>query len=140
MVTNTICRDLKQAENIRKVIGKMPNSFPEALKYLMKCQHVTIEQLSEYSDLSTSTIKRLRTDEQHVITMNTLVRICIGLRLHPIISSELVERSPLRLCVNIEHILYRELLRNIPNMTIEQCMEALESIEEIKLSGKSISL
>ena len=54
---------LSPSERIRKmndVLDNLPRSFPNALCYVMKLAHVTIERLAEVSQVSDSTISRYR--------------------------------------------------------------------------------
>lgn len=122
---------VKSAEKISEVIGSMPNSFPEALVYLMEYNQLTIENLAEYSSLGTATIKRLRKNHPLVINMGTVVRLCVGMRLHPLISMEFIKLSPNRFCPIVKHILYQELLLHCCELTDEQCEKALQQIESI---------
>lgn len=119
------------AHSIGIILQNMPNTFSTALVYLMDEQHYTIEELSEYSGISTSTIKRLRTIEPSSLNKDTVIRLCVGMKLDPLISGEFIRRSPNRLLFSERDILYKELLMLCPIMSAEECEETLQYIEHI---------
>lgn len=110
----------------------MPNTFPDTLSFLIKHNRITIEVLAERSGLGTSTIKRLKKCTPKSISVETVLRLCVGLRLHPLVSKELVRCSPIRFCFTVDHILCQEFLLHIQEMSYEQCEEELQYLKTNK--------
>lgn len=122
----------ENVEDLSRVLQQMPNTFPLALVFLMNHYHITIERLSEYSGVGLSTIKRLRKQESQMTSLNTVVRLCIGMRLNPLVSNELIKRCPVRPLFSEKDILYQQLLIYYENWTFEEREYIFEYIEQIK--------
>ncbi len=116
------------------MLTRMPNNFNDALVYLMDRQEMTVEELAEASNLSAKTISRLRGDLNYSPTLETVVALCIGLRLPPIISYELIRKRALGFTVSETHLAYRFLLDSCYCSTIHQCNEILASLKIPPLS------
>lgn len=106
-----------------------PLSLGDALKVLMKYPpKTTVEQLAESSGLSDKTIQRMRNGEAVVI--QSIIAMCIGLYLHPDISTEMLQKLGYTLGPVVEiHMIYKTLLCNCNTMTIEECNELLTNAD-----------
>jgi len=77
---------LSPQERIRKmndVLDNLPRSFPKALCYVMKLNHITIEDLAWASQISERTISRYRTSEADSYSEDRVVAMCIAMKLPP---------------------------------------------------------
>ena len=88
---------------IKKELSELPNDFGPALKKLMENRKVTVEMLASDADVSEAQIKRLRNDEDQGTKPVTLVKICVGLQLPPMISRVLFKKKGFDLLQNTEH-------------------------------------
>ena len=91
-------------------MNALPDSFPEAMDYLMRSSKVTTEQLVERTSLSESTITRLRTRESDNYKMDQVVVLCVALHLPPWLSSEMLCKAGLTLRCTRQHRAYRLIL------------------------------
>lgn len=76
-----------------QVLNELPLSFHEALIYLMKQAHMTIERLEEGAGISARTISRLRTEERRDYSLDQVIAICIALHLPPWLSREMIAKA-----------------------------------------------
>ena len=91
----------ERKEKRDRLMKDMPDSFPEALTYLMGDHgwgKITEEKLAERAMLSRSTVHRYRTGKGRQYRLDTVVALCIALRLPPWLSDELLKRAGL--CVS----------------------------------------
>lgn len=90
------------SDSINKELSELPNDFGAALKKLMENRGVTVETLAYDANLSEAQIKRLRNNEEQKTKPSTLVKICVGLQLPPMISRVLFRKKGLDLLHNTE--------------------------------------
>lgn len=116
----------KQSHDLSELLSYLPHKFNEALVYLMKRNNVTVEALAEASGMEPKTIQRLRTDENYTSTLETIIAVCIGLHLHPLISEALINCSTFRLKLTTDlHVIYKHLLTSCYTKSIQECNETL---------------
>ena len=73
----------------------------------IECVEISEEELAEKSRLSDRTIRRLRTQDDYNIPLKTVVAICIGMHLPPLVSRHLIDSAGLSFkYANKEHMLY----------------------------------
>ncbi|RLU61381.1 helix-turn-helix domain-containing protein [Streptococcus iniae] len=111
------------AKETNIVISEMPHELGKALKYLRKKGKLTQQQLSEKSDVSESTIRKIETEANSKINNSntskiSIAKLCIGLGLNPIISQALFDLTEFKLNDSVENIkikivLYDSYLKNI---------------------------
>ena len=108
------------------LINTLPNSFSGTLDQLIKWRKATTEKLAEDSLLSPKTIQRMRNDEGQDSKLRTIIAICIGLKLQPELSYDLISKSGYSLKTTVElHLTYSFLLRECYFYSIETCNEIL---------------
>ena len=90
-----------------RTLDALPNSFQDALTFLMKQAHMTIEELEEQALLSRRTISRLRTEERRDYSLDQVVAICIALHLPPWLSRAMIERAGFILRPTKRHLAYQ---------------------------------
>ncbi len=89
-------RERTEAKN--RLMAGMPLSFHETLEYLMRdhgCGKITVEKLSEDSQISQRTIIRLRNEERVSYKLDLVVALCIGLHIPPWLSEVLLDKARL---------------------------------------------
>lgn len=100
----------ERLEHMNRVLAALPDSFPEAMDFLMRSSKVTTEQLVERCGLSESTITRLRTKESDNYKMDQIIVLCVALHLPPWLSSEMLNKAGLILRSTKQHRAYRLIL------------------------------
>ncbi len=121
---------VNRVKELSKVLNKMPLNLPEALVYLMDTYNISINELSQNSGVSVTTIKHIRGQIKTDCGLNIAVRLCVGMRLNPIISFELIKRTSHRFTYSEEHLYYKELLNNCERMSVSKIQEYLSCIEQ----------
>lgn len=100
-------------------LKKLPGSFTETLKMLMQNRNVTTEELSGTSGASVDNIGRLRQKEDADAKVETIIAICIGLKLYPDLSFDLLAKKGFNLERKTqENIAYRYILNTLYGKTI----------------------
>ncbi len=105
-----------------RLLDALPTSFPDALTFLMKRAHMTIEDLEEKASVSNRTISRLRTEERREYSLDQIIAICIALHLPPWLSHEMIHRAGFLLRSTRQHQAYRFIL---------DCL-FMDSVEEVQ--------
>lgn len=108
------------------VAKTLPIGFPGTLDALIKWRNVTEESLAEASALSTKTIQRLRHYEpDKEVSLETVIQLCIGLQLHPILSCYLLRAAGKSFMTSNLHIAYQLILSTCYEQSIHECNELL---------------
>lgn len=115
----------QQFENFRtdvlNVIKSLPNDFPGALNKVIEWSEMTEEQIAEAADLSTRSVQRLRNDDTQNPSLETMIQLCIGMRLPSMISFALIEKSGNSFMKNGLHFTYQFLLTAYESQSLEAC-------------------
>lgn len=118
----------KVSADLAKIMGTLPASFSGTLKAHMSRGKCTVESLAEKSLVSAKTIQRMRNEDNHATSLQTVVAVCIGLQLHPLLSKDIVEKAGFRFRpAHEEHIIYQLLLGSYNHCSIYECNELLVS-------------
>ena len=81
-------------------------------------------------------IQRLRTQDDYNVNLKTVVAICIGMHLPPLVSRHLIESAGLSFkYANKEHMLYDFFITSYYCHTIDECNEMLHAQGFKSLSG-----
>lgn len=112
-------------KELAEVMQKLSNSFTGTLKGLMFWSDVTVEGLAGASGISPRTIQRLRNEDDYETTLETVIALCIGMKLPPVASYFLVEKSGFTFTFSEKHQAYRFLLNGYYTHTIYECNELL---------------
>ncbi|WMJ87759.1 helix-turn-helix domain-containing protein [Anaerocolumna sp. MB42-C2] len=127
---------IKQYNNdLLTVIKKLPMNFSGVLNTLIEWSDMTEEELAEKADISEKTIQRLRNTEPDNVTMETVVQLCIGMKLPPVLSSYLVKSSGKSYMMTEQHIMYQFLLTSCYTKSIHECNDMLAA-QNLKLLGR----
>ena len=126
----------EQGQEIIDLKATLPMVFSSSLVKLMDWKGMTVEELAEKSKLSEKTIQRLRNQADYQVNMKTVIAVCIGLQLHPILSEHLIESAGLTFrYVSQEQILYRFFITGYYTHSIDECNAMLEEKGFKRLSG-----
>ncbi|MBQ1771898.1 MAG: hypothetical protein II000_08150, partial [Clostridia bacterium] len=75
----------------------------------------------EASCISVRQIARLRNSQYREIPIPTAVALCVGLKLHPCLCSDLIGKAGIRLNDSVEHTAFRVLLDSMTENSIYEC-------------------
>lgn len=127
--------DLRIATRISDILLNLPSSFKDSFKSHRERKNITHEKLEEVSGgVSVSTIKRLESTVGYNTRVETLVALCIGMKLYPDFSFDLFDKSTLKLNSDIpQHAAYRMLLMYRYHLSIHECNEFLEECKLKKI-------
>ncbi|MEA5003847.1 MAG: hypothetical protein VB081_10145, partial [Christensenella sp.] len=78
--------------------------------------------------LSARTVQRLRTNDDYIPTIESIVAICIALQLPPVLSDELINRSTCALGVSEKHLTYKFMLNSCYTKPIYECNDMLQKL------------
>ena len=102
----------------------------------IECVEISEEELAEKAKLSDKIIQRLRIQGRYNVTLKTVVAICIGMHLPPLVSRHLIESAGLSFkYANKEHMLYDFFIASYYCHTIDECNEMLHAQGFKSLSG-----
>lgn len=121
---------------LAELARNLPSSFTGTLKVLMEWQAITVEALAECCGMSPKTIQRLRNDEECKTTLETIVALCIGLKLPPTTSYDLIGKSRFSFIASEKHMAYRFLLDGYYTHTLPECNELLVRLGVSPIGGE----
>ncbi len=128
MISESVYNFDQYSRNIISINKDLPFEFRTRLKYLRKQENLTREKLSELSYISEQTIKQIENDEKRGYSLETIISLCIGLKLPPELSISLIESGGY--CMNYSAsksmIAYNFILRNLYNESIDYINEFLK--------------
>ena len=96
--------------NMLAIMKVLPMNFSGTLDALIKWVDMTEKELAEASALSEKTIQRLRNNEPCKVSLETVMQLCIGMKLPPPISSCLLKASGNNFMMTELHMMYQFLL------------------------------
>lgn len=112
-------------KEVAEIAKRMNGDLGANLAMLMECKNCKVEQLSEFSLISAHRISNLRNGGKNP-KLSTLIAICIGLKLPPMLSYKLLDSAGYKLNPGIEeHLMYELLLSCCSTKTIFECNELL---------------
>lgn len=117
------------------IARKLPMNFSGALDALIGWSEMTEEELAEAADMSEKTIQRLRNSEPDNVSIETVVQLCIGMKLPPVLSGCLIRASGKNFMMTEQHIMYQFLLNSCYHMGINECNDMLLA-QNLKPLGK----
>ncbi|MGO5066441.1 MULTISPECIES: hypothetical protein [unclassified Clostridium] len=119
----------------RAVKKELPDGLNETLKYHMDRKDVSIIMLASRSNLSDTTIKKYRSGEVQP-SIDKLMAIFIGLNLPEKYCDDMLDKAGYKLNDSDLHRVYRILIRNHSDGTIDQWNDVLEAGEFKKIPIK----
>ena len=115
----------KQTQTVAGILNSLPASFSETLCAHMKRKGITVEQLAENCLQSSRTIGRYRNASYPTISLQGVVGLCIGLKLHPMLATDLIQKAGFTLTASPLHSAYQMLILTMSNSSIFECNEFL---------------
>ena len=77
----TLLKQIKNAKRRSEAMRRYPGSFAETLVALQKERKLSNKQLADRSFVGEKTIQRLRNDEEYPTSVQTVLALCVGLKL-----------------------------------------------------------
>lgn len=116
---------------------QLPGSFGESLVQLMNEQKISVKALADRSLVGEKTIQRIRNDEEYPTTKQTVLALCVGLRLSPADAEDFFNKSDFKLNTKkTEDYIYRCVLGACANNSIYAINEMLKK-HKVPLLGSS---
>lgn len=128
MICERLYNFSKYSKDVIIINRGLPFDFRNRLKYLRKQLNLTREKLSELSYISEQTIKQIENDEKRGYNLETIISLCIGMKLPPELSIPLIESGGYCLNYNVSKLMvaYNYILRNLYNESIDEINEFLK--------------
>ena len=116
----------------------LPMVFSTSLVKIMDWAEITEEQLAASAQLSTKTIQRMRTSPDYNVNLKTVVAVCIGMHLHPILSQHLIEAAGHTFrYVSEEQMMYHFFITAYYTHSVDECNALLQARGFKALSGET---
>lgn len=121
---------MELAEKDTELIRKLPESFCDSLKLIMKNRKVKSVDLAAESMIGSKTLQRLRNDEAYPKTHQLILALCVAMDLSPALCDALLQRAGLGWNRSIpEHNKYRCLIGLSGGMSLFEVNEALRRMD-----------
>ncbi len=122
-------------DKILQVLQNLPMTFSGTLDRLIRQSGMMVEALSEAAEIDTKTIYRLRKKEPQDVKIETVVQLCIGMQLDPMLSDCLLKASGKSFMATKQHKVYDFLLRVCYKYSICECNGMLAN-QGLKMLGR----
>ena len=109
------------------ICDDLPYNFRKKLRYLRESIGMTREQLEEKSYISSQTIKEIENNKKRGYSLETIIALCIGMKLPPEFSFDLLRIAGFNIENNGNEIncLYCFILRNLYDCGIDYVNDIL---------------
>lgn len=94
---------------ISKIAKDLPGSFAKTLDEHMKRLKMTNEKLANECLISPDVIRRFRNDK-NTPKLPTVIALCVGLKLHPILGNDLVRKAGFTFTASERDVAYQLIL------------------------------
>lgn len=118
----------KTTQTVASISQSLPLSFGDTLSAHMNRKGITLDQLAETSLLSRRQICRYKTNAYPKISLQTVICLCIGLKLHPLFAFDLVKKAGYSLIDTTEHTAYKIILTSMTTSSIHECNDCLKQL------------
>ena len=113
---------------IEKIMQIFPRTFPNALDIVMDEYEIREHKLADDSDLDEKTIVRMRTRLDYKPKLQTIIQLCIGLKVPSIICLELIRVAGFTLQPYGVELAYYCIITQKIGCTLEDCNEYLVTL------------
>ena len=121
---------------LTELLTELPATFSGTLSVHIRRSGRTIEQLAEICGISEKTIQRYKASDENECELPTLIALCVGLKLHPILSFDLLSKAGYgSLKSSKKHTAYKMILLTMYNCSVEQCNDYLQALGSKPLVG-----
>lgn len=113
---------------ISVICDDLPYDFRKKLRYLRESIGMTREKLEEKSYISSQTIKEIETNQKRGYSLETIIALCIGMKLPPEFSFNLIKMAGFHIesYDNEKSCLYCYILRNLYDSPIYDINQILQ--------------
>lgn len=118
----------KSSRTVTTILQGLPVSFSRTLSAHMARKGVTCERLAEACMLSRNSIFRFKKEAYPSISLPNVICLCIGLKLHPLLSTDLVRKAGYTFNGSSEHTAYQMLLMTMTNSPLYECNDFLNQM------------
>ncbi len=133
-----LLRAMELAEKDTELIKKLPESFCDSLKLIMKSRRVRSVDLAAEAMIGSKTLQRFRNDETYPKTLQLVLALCVAMDLSPALCDALLQRAGLAWNRSIpEHNQYRCLIGLSGGMSLFEVNEALRRMDLAPLGNCS---
>lgn len=110
------------------ICDDLPYDFRKKLRYLRESIGMTREKLEEKSYISYQTIKEIETNQKRGYSVETIIALCIGMKLPPEFSFDLLKMAGFHIesYDNEKSCLYCYILRNLYDYSIDDINQILQ--------------
>lgn len=110
------------------ICDDLPYDFRRKLRYLRESMGMTREKLEEKSYISSQTIKEIETNRKRGYSLETIIALCIGMKLPPEFSFDLLKMAGFHIesYDNEKSCLYCYILRNLYDSPIDDINQILQ--------------
>lgn len=116
----------KQTIMLTEILQTLPSTYSGTLRAHIRRSGLTIEKLAEICEISEKTIQRYKSSDENECELSILVALCVGLKLHPILSFDLLSKAGYgSLRSSKKHTAYKLVLLTMYECTVSQCNEFL---------------
>lgn len=112
-------------DDVLGVLKSLPESFPMALKKVVEWSDMTEEDIAWEADMSTRQLQRLLNDDEQNPQLDTVVLICLAMRLPPLISAALIKKSGHTFKASDRDFTLQMLLNGYYTHSLEECNKIL---------------
>lgn len=125
-------------DKVSVLCEELPYDFRDKLRYLRESMGMTREKLEEMSYISSQTIKEIETNKRRGYSLETIIALCIGMKLPPEFSFDLLKMSGFYIesYDNEKKCLYCYILRNLYDCEIDYVNHVLQINNFDSLSHK----
>ena len=128
---------IRDSGRISRKLGELPGSFAETLTILMKEKKMSRGRLSIESNVSETTLTRMRSSDDNSFSKQAIIAVCIGMRLTPAEAFSLLDKSCCKLMMTSEQdIAYYHILSSCGSYRIDEVNEILRAKGYDELGGK----
>jgi len=112
-------------KDILGVAKNLSSSFSGCLSGLIEWTGMTVEELAEASLIADRSIRRYKSGEHENPTLESVIALCIGMKLPPPLSYKLVSSAGFSFMAREKDIMYQTLLGGYFSHSIHECNELL---------------
>lgn len=124
------------ADDIDELMSDMPDRFNKAFARVVEWSDMSIEQISLNAGLGDKTVNRIKSGETTKPDLDTLVSLCIAMKLPPPVSMFLIHKAGHNLYSNTRCITLNTILLSCYNQPIEYANDLLRSQGHAELRAK----
>ncbi len=110
---NTGADYFQSAKHLSAIINELPRSPSGTLKAHMSRTKMTVDALVAKSGVSEKTIRRLRADPEYIPTKSSVIAICIGLQLEPVLQRDWMSKLGIIFTANTTDVFYELLMASL---------------------------